>query len=421
MMFSIVALTVLCGQFSQAARLTKKRKGLEASNASEAPPYSNVYTTYDGCECQDNSRCAADIGTGFKCDTCKTKGRCGKSALFYTWDYCDYRPSTMRDFIDRSWENKVDYFWEKITADTSSNQDYPLLSAISISVRTSFDNYRPEVPTGRPKVIHSMGSICQFKLDVTSASPYTGIFSPGRRTGFIRMGSAVSPGGDGVTPGLGIKIPRSGVHDADVVLLYSLGFGYGWNFFAKNQSNHLEPADGVIAVAAEKFKDASQCPYQVGLSDMARYSQEGVESNPPKFPFKIMAIVNPELKTVTEESLDAMHSEIDAIPVGTTLYQIWACAEPRGDEMKPTENLEDNCGGALHLGNLVTSSQCTTSLYGDEQFYIRHQRIEDDWLLEPSFMQMGSYSATKACEVRSLTADGAPPICGQDGMLASDV
>jgi len=424
MAFYSLALPFLLAWSSQAARkrskITRKHQEHDSgfkSNASQGSSWSGAQTTYQGCQCSGN--CGASLSGFYKCDFCYTKDGCGTWGLGGRWDYCDFRPSAtseVSDFIARSWESKLDYFWGKITADTSSNQDYPITQAPFISVRTSFDNYRPEMPAGRPKVIHGMGSVCKFNLDVSGESPYTGIFKPGRRTGFLRLGSA-NKASSGITPGLGIKFTRSGVPDGDFVMLHSLEGIQAWNFFSLNQTNHIEPASGVIAIAAEKFKDASQCPYQVGLSDLATYSQDGGESYPPKFPFKLLAVANPELETGRRgETLDAMHAEIDAIPLGTSVYKLYACAEPSGDEMKPA----GSCGGALLLGDMVTASQCTTSRFGDEKMHFRHQRIEEDWLLEPNFMNSGAYKASVACDASSLSANGAPPICGEEGMLATD-
>lgn len=404
--------------------LSMRRKSARSrvhSNASRVSPYSDEYPTVEGCQCNAGQVCEADIGTGWTCSTCRTSG-CGNWAVGYRWDYCDFRPSTVPEFIAQSWESKQSYFWDKIIANTTFNADYSLLSLPFTDVRFSFDNYRPEMPTGRPKIIHAGGSVCQFKLDVNLASPYSGILSPGSRSGIIRMGSAADLG-RGITPGVGIKFGRSGVHDADMVFINSLSTGDGWNFFKDSMANHIPTASGLMLLLVNKFKDASQCPYQVGCSDMARYAQDGTETYPPVFPFKIAIVVNPELSTGNQgEDLDSIHAELDAIPVGTTLYTMYACAEPSGDEMDPGGGLE-KCGAPVLLGDIVTTSQCTTSAYGDEYLHFRHQRIEEDWALQPGFMSWGDYTATAACAESSLSVDGAPEICGleAEGMLASDV
>lgn len=328
----------------------------------------------------------------------------------------------MESFISKSSQSKMRYFWSNIVANTTSSPPADLLKHILSSVRTSFDNYRPEMPSKRVKMIHTVGSVCQFDLDISSGSPFTGLLSPGLKTGLIRMGGAVDANsqGDGMTPGLGFKLPRSGRPDGDFVMLYSLAFGDSWDFFKSNQSNHIATTSGASLVLAKKFEDASQCPYQVGLSDLARYDQDGAESNPPKFPFKLLMVKGPTVQTGRKgETVAAVHSELDAIPIGTTLYNVYACTRPSGNEAMPSENL-DACGGAVPLGAIKTASKCTTSLYGDEKLHIRHQRIEEDWQLEPSYMKMDSYDADEACGQR-VDKNGAPPTCGlTDAMLNSD-
>ena len=69
-------------------------------------------------------------------------------------------------------------------------------------------------------------------------------------------------------------------------------------------------------------------------------------------------------------------------------------------------------------GDIRTTSQCTTSWYGDASLHFRHTRIEEDWKLEPSYMRQGAYDANQVCMNR---VDGVPPPpCGSEGMLNSD-
>jgi len=195
----------------------------------------------------------------------------------------------------------------------------------------------------------------------------------------------------------------------------------GWNFFLQNMSNHLAPLSGLTAIVAGKFGEASQCPYQVGISDLARYSQDGTEHTPPRFPFKLMYVVNPDIKTGNGElTLDAVHAELDAIPVGTTLYSVYACAAAAGNELSDPGADLSSCGGPILLGDLKTSSQCSTSWYGDTRFQIRHQRVEEDWELEPSYMRQGSYDADQACGQAVTAGVPASKVCHAEGMLSSD-
>lgn len=239
------------------------------------------------------------------------------------------------------------------------------------------------------------------------------------------MGSAADPSATGgVTPGIGIKMLRSGVHSGDFVLLHTLKLGQSWNFFEYNMSNHIPPAAGAAEQAlANKFEQASQCSPQVGLSDMARYSRDGSEHSPPVFPFKVLFVPSSSVQTTTKQkTVDQLHEEMANFRVGTTLYTAYACGTPRGDESHPTDGPVANiCGSALRLGEVKTTSQCLTSKYGDESFHIRHQRIEEDWALKPEFFKSGEYDARFACgRDASLSIAGAPVPCNLQGMLEDD-
>lgn len=49
---------------------------------------------------------------------------------------------------------------------------------------------------------------------------------------------------------------------------------------------------------------------------------------------------------------------------------------------------------------------------GDTKFFIRHQPIEDDWLLQPDFLTQ--YDAPKACGWSgAITPGGRPAGCSQ--------
>jgi hypothetical protein len=47
--------------------------------------------------------------------------------------------------------------------------------------------------------------------------------------------------------------------------------------------------------------------------------------------------------------------------------------------------------------------------YGDEKLHFRHQRIDEDWQLNPEFLSQ--YDAAKACGRGAVRADGAPKKC----------
>lgn len=391
---------------SHAARLVRHKQGDVQVSAEQG--------TIDGCTCK--GECSG--GLLGACDTCKTKNGCGRFSVTGRYDYCDYSEGS---FDQQSAQSKEAYYSRKLLQNKARTPQFENPAGNFVSaMMTVFDNYMPEMPKGRKKLIHTIGSVCQFKLDVASGSPFTGLFASGEQRGFIRMGSALDiDSNGGVTPGIGIKMLRSGIHSGDFVLLHSLATGQSYNFFEYNMSNHIPPAEGFATVAlAKKFEQASQCSPQVGLSDMARYSRDGSEHNPPRFPFKVLFVPSAAVQTTTSpKSVDQLHSEMANFPVGTTLYTAYGCQSPVGDELNPT----GACGNAFRLGEVKTTTQCQTSRYGDEALHIRHQRIEDDWALRPDFLQSGSYNGQQACGRRGrVSAAGAPAPCNLQGMLDND-
>lgn len=368
--------------------------------------------TYKGCTCK--SSCGPDVTDKFNCDFCRTEDSCGRSGFGGSYDYCVY--SEDDDFESKTFQDKNTYFWSKISADAQRVSAYPkVFGILTESIQTSFDNLKNEMPSGRVKYIHTIGSVCQFKLEISEKSPYTGLLGPGPQEGLIRMGSAADYGKAGVTPGLGFKFARTGRLSGDFVALHSLDLGQGWNFFAYNMSNHISPPSGALKIVGDKFQQASQCAPQVGLSDMAKYSQDGTENSPPKFPFKLFLVPSSEVQMdESTKTIDQMHGLMDAFPVGTTIFTVYACDEAIGDELLPTDGgLEKACGKPLELGALVTTSKCTTSAYGDAKLHIRHQRVEEDWQLRPDFLT--KYDASAACGWSGpVSSTGVPPTCSTE-------
>lgn len=370
--------------------------------------------TVKGCECQ--SSCGATIDDGFNCDWCNTKDNCGShSSLIGYYDYCVY-PGTP-SFEKMSFQDKNTYFQTHVTRDQHLLPAYASKSVIlTESSQTSFWDFQDELPAGRVKGIHSIGAVCQFTLDIDAGSPYTGLFESGPQHGFVRMGGATTwdKTGKGYPPGLGIKFARSGVQSGSYVALVSLDAAT-WNFMALNFSNHI-PAPTSIATTllVKKFDQATQCPGQVGLSDMATWAQDGTKVASPKFPFKLFIVPSAEVqKPDTPKSIDDVMAEMETFKTGTKLATVYACGKGNGDaELTPTAGgLEAACGDPFKLGDMVTTTDCTTSLYGDSKFFIRHQPIEQDWKLRPDFLKQ--YPAKAACDWHTdPTPDGTPRKCG---------
>jgi len=328
--------------------------------------------TKSNCTC--NTPCGASFEVGiFQCDWCYTKDKCGKRSITGAWwDYCAYTPQA--DEL-RTATQKLDDLWEHVVANNQSQKAKSAAGCVTESVQTSFSNFADTFPEGRKKYIHSIGAVCKFELDISPFSPYTGLFKKQNKLkGLIRMGSALPVDvKSGVVPGIGIKFLRSNIVSANFVALKSLSAipDQNYNFFSVALSNHIPPGSGYAAkLLTKKFKQASQCPTQVGLSDICTYDEEGVKEQNVVFPFKVIlesALSIPS--TPTDEETFQRHL---LFPNGTALYTLKAVAT------KGTE--------PLLLGTLTTTDHCSNSYFGDTKLFFRHQLVEEDWAQNRAFM-----------------------------------
>ena len=358
------------------------------SNASDPFPAVPDSTIEKSCFCKVDSECRASISDGYKKDWCNVDhndtNRCGKSSLSGYWEYCSYPENEAWE--KQSFSEKQEYLLSKISenADKYKIPEYPnVLKLLTESVTTSFDNQWDAMPRGRVKFIHSVGVVCPFEIDILPGkqgeTEYTGLFAPrasGTKTvGIMRLGNAVAVKG-GVVPGVGIKFVRSKVKSGNFVALYDLnGTPGNYDFFSKPLSNHIAPATGATAVLAEKFKQASDFPFKVGLSDLAKYDQDGNKFQQVQtFPYKV--ILTPTEKFHFPSGKEIDHEELirqlETIGANEQVYHLDAVADQ--------DNLE-----VRRLGTMTTTGPCRRSPYGDEELFFRHQRVEEDYVLRPDF------------------------------------
>jgi len=355
-------------------------------------------STYKGCKCK--SECGTSVDDAFNCDWCYTEDNCGTFSVTRAsfFDYCTYPPDT--SYESKSAAAKQAILWAQVVADKTQSTYPTPLDALTESMQDVFDNQWDVLTPGRKKVIHGVGAVCQVAWTVPNSSPYTGIFGKGEKTtGLIRMGSATpfTASGGQFTPGIGWKFMRDGVHSANWVSLYNLEGQESRDFFAHTQTNHLpQPASIGTKTLAKKFMQASNCATMVGLSDAAKYNTAGEEADTPLFPYNLQW--EPQLHQPDEKvSVDDQLSLMEGIPKGSVLYSAVAYASPDDTE-------------GTHLGDLVTTSECTRSMFGDTSLFFRHQRIEEDLVYHPEWMDSAIFN--KGCPKKTTATP--PKNCKQE-------
>jgi len=301
----------------------------------------------------------------------------GKAAWSLTqgyYDWCTYKP--YQPYESKSAAEKQALLLQKVASDTSSGA-YPaalnvLTGILGESVMLTFDSASDVFPEPRTKYIHSVGVVGGIRFDSHGGHPYTGLFE-GATSGLVRFSSAKEPGKGGYTPGMGMKFLRDGRESANFVAMYTLDGQTcnETNFFEHEWSNHIPLTDNFgLQIVAAKFWQASYCPLMVGLSDMASTSPDELAA-PGTFPFQL--IFKP-LAVSQCDCLDysACLGNLASIVAGTPLFEVSALASP---------------GAARQaIGTITLTSQLSTSNFGDEHLFFRHQHMEDDFAIEPKWL-----------------------------------
>lgn len=344
--------------------------------------YGAAPSTTLGCECA--SPCS--VGLLFHCNAapvCKVKSRhCSKGqaewsfSLASHYDYCVYGPDEAYEALPAA--KKKAMVLAHVTADTVPESYPPLLSVLGgimlESVRVSFEASADVFPESRKKWIHSSGVVGGIRFESLGGHPFTGLFE-GAEHGLVRFSAAKEPSADGgIAPGMGIKFFRDGRPSANFVAMYSLDgqpcADGDSDFFAHEWSNHIaKSGDFGLKIIAAKFWQASSCPLMVGVSDLSSDASGKAGS----FPFQLKFRPLVEAKCPCGD-YGACMAKLESIAVGTRLFEVSAVARP-GRSAQPQV-----------IGYISLTEALTTSKFGDTQLFFRHQHMEEDFELEPSWL-----------------------------------
>ena len=272
--------------------------------------------------------------------------------------------------------------WSKVTENTKSGR-WHLAGALIVDENPVFDTEGDELECYwngcRNKTIHAIGSVAKVKWQNLGGHPYTGIFK-GANYGFTRWSSAApaSYKNPSIRPGMGVKFLRSGVQSANFVAMYSVDGQDVLNWFANDFTSQIPAAKSVTLKPLEAhFADATKYIQSMGMSDMAAYTEDGTAEASPVFPWNLRFQPTGEImfpNTLAEGARDNFMDDLATIPAGSVLYDVYA-------QDKPTE-----LGGTEQLiAKLVSDSTFTSSNWGDEHLFFRHQRYDDDLVFHPEW------------------------------------
>lgn len=228
----------------------------------------------------------------------------------------------------------------------------------------------------RNKDIHSLGNVAKVKFAANGNGNFTGIFGASADYGFMRLSVAAGePNANtlNLKPGMGLKFLRDGVDSANLVSMYSVDGQPSFNFFENDWTTIIPTASLALYPVAAKFYTATKYVQVCGLSDFASYDQAGNAVAEPVFPYKIRFEPTGEIEFPSDVYTN-YREQLATIPAGTNLFRLHAMSAP-----------EEFGGEEIYIGDLITDSEMTTTNFGDEHFFVRHQKADDDILLRPEW------------------------------------
>jgi len=280
---------------------------------------------------------------------------------------------------------KKQIIWDNCLEDTSSAPWFSIPEMVGIMTEDMCPVFREvgdQLPWEegiftdgwRNKYIHTMGTVGQVEWRNLGGHSYTGVFE-GASNAIVRLSLAKEPDTSALNtaPGLGLKILRDEIDSANLVAMYSVDGQESWNFFKNDFTNHIPDGSIALVPLEIKFSEATKYVGEVGLSDWSFYGENGEAVANPVFPFMLRFHPTGDI-SFSETYVRPFLEDLVTIPIGSTLYEVWALDQP-------TE-----LGGVeAHIADLVLTSEMTTSLWGDQHFYIRHQDMWDDIDIKPEW------------------------------------
>jgi len=271
-----------------------------------------------------------------------------------------------------------------------------------------------ELPVGRVKAVHTVGSVGKVKFvpiarrqdpyypHTGQKGPYTGIFQ-GASFGIVRISTYNEPAPncetcEDPTFGMGLKFLRDGVESASLMAASSEG-QKSWNAFKNSWSNHIPALNNDKSILTFS-SGASPHSLQVGLSDWARYGENGrpIADTEINYPYKLVFRPTGEI-VFPDEYHGALVDDLATIEKDTVLWDVFAWDNP--EELGGREEL---------IGSLILTSPLVPSLWGDTKLFFRHQDMRDDFILRPEWEEF----TIKSTDVLSQLGIEVTQKCGRD-------
>lgn len=249
------------------------------------------------------------------------------------------------------------------------------------SMEPTLNQVGDQMPPGqvfgtRSKLIHTQGAVATVKLTNSGEHPFTGVFE-NADTGVVRLSAAAQPSPDvqDLTPGMALKFLRDGIDSCSLVAMYSVDGQESFNFFENDFTTHIPVAQSIsLLPLAAKFNTATDYIQAIGVSDWAQHGSDGQAADEVHFPFSMRFHPTGEFEFSQEWSGTYFLDQLETIPEGSTLWEVYGMSAP-----------EELGGQEYFIGNLETTSALTSSNWGDNGLFFRHQWAEDDCAAMPEW------------------------------------
>jgi hypothetical protein len=276
---------------------------------------------------------------------------------------------------------KRSILWDYILADNNKEGDwYGTFDMLQLFLRSDwFTGFGVQdiLPPDRKKLIHTVGAIAQAKFVWSNSYDYTGGFR-GASTALLRFSTATAADDDSMTAGISIKILRDHVPSGNIIAMWKLDGQQSLNFFEFPFSNRV-PEDPNLSfklrMLGKKFAIASKrFPGSLGLSEFAKFNQDGSQVSSPKFPWSLLFQPNPALsmKMRSNRNTDIPVAVSNALNGSECVYKIFAVREPRVTPLQ-------------YLGYMKLESIAHPTKFGDNELFFKHTFINEDLAYRPEW------------------------------------
>ena len=274
--------------------------------------------------------------------------------------------------------------WERVNRDKTVERFFvgtDFKGFFEQDMNVSFDTTSDSMPEGRIKRTHPRGVTTLMEFIPTYDTPYTGIFR-GCKHAVMRISefSLTTPETPKTAPGHGVKFLRDGMASANWFTMFAFDGQPSFNFFKNRWTNILREPDNDCAreTVGKHMNGVTDHIGAMSVMELAEFDQYGTKEEYPNWPFQID--VEPyDVYGWTDKFQNDFHEQLQIVPKDTTMFRVFAydCPEEFGEYKCPEQ----------HIGWLISRSETTTSLWGDQKLFFQHHRYDDDIKLRPHYFE----------------------------------